>query len=317
MAHTVVYRSESGVVFDDRLSILQFVEPEKVLWVDIIHPDDDDRSLLTSYCGAVFQPQSQTEEIESSSRFVDMEEQVIMNSHFLYQSDEEYHAFGVNFIIRNNILITTRFTELRSFSEVQHRIRLNPRPYHTGFHIAVALFELRVDFDADLLESIVRRTSKAARSITADRNLQDESLLNIVRLQEMTMRITESVIDKERVVLSMLRSEWFPPDCNARLQILLKDIESLRQHAEFNFNRLEYLQDSLLGLINLDQNRIIKIFSVLAIIFMPPTLIASAYGMNFRFMPELEWIFGYPFALFLMIGSSVLTYLVFRLRRWL
>ena len=208
-----------------------------MLWADVFHPDEDDRLLLTSYCGAIFQPQSQTEEIESSPRFVDTEEQIIMNSHFLYQSDEEYHAFGVNFIIRINIVITMRFTE--------------------------------------------------------------------------------SVIDKERVVLFMLHSEWFPPDCNAPLQILLKDIDSLCQHAEFNFSRLECLQDSLLGLFNLDQNRIIKIFSVLAIIFMPPTWIASAYDMNFRIMPELEWIFVYSSALFLMVGFSVLTYLVFRLPCWL
>ncbi len=317
MACTVVYRSDSTLAVEEGLSVLQGMEPERVLWIDIVNPDDEDRAFLTDYCGVVFQPQNQSEEIEFSSRFVDMEEQVIINSHFLHPSEEEYHAFGVNFIIRNNILITTRFTELRSFAEMLHRIRLNPRPYHTGFHIALALFELRVDFDADLLESIVRRTSTVAHSITAERKLQDKSLLSIVRLQEMTMRITESVIDKERVVLSMLRSEWFPPDCNVRLQILMKDIESLRQHAEFNFNRLEYLQDSLLGLINLDQNRIIKIFSVLATIFMPPTLIASVYGMNFQYIPELQWEFGYPLALFLMIGSSIATYLLFRIRGWL
>jgi magnesium transporter len=115
----------------------------------------------------------------------------------------------------------------------------------------------------------------------------------------------------------MLKSEFFPPECNQRLRIIIKDINSLLYHSEFGFERLEYLQNTFLGLLNIEQNKIIKIFTVASVVFMPPTLIASLYGMNFKIMPELNWEFGYPFAILLMVLSVAITLGIFRSKKWI
>ena len=131
------------------------------------------------------------------------------------------------------------------------------------------------------------------------------------------MALRENIFDKQRVISSMLRSDKFEKLEQDKLRIIIKDINSLLEHTAFNFERLEYLQDTLLGLINIEQNKIIKIFTVASVIFMPPTLIASIYGMNFQIMPELEWEMGYVFALILMVLSSATTLFVFRRKGWL
>jgi magnesium transporter len=153
--------------------------------------------------------------------------------------------------------------------------------------------------------------------VALDKNLQEELILRISDYQELTMMLRENIIDKQRVLSALLRSDFLPRDCDDRLRIILKDIASLLSYTEFSFERLEYLQNTFLGLLGLEQNKVIKIFTVATVIFMPPTLIASLYGMNFHFMPELEWEFGYAFALFLMLGSSAATLLYFKGRKWL
>ena len=140
------------------------------------------------------------------------------------------------------------------------------------------------------------------------------------------MILRENIFDRQRILSSILRSERFPNDIYPRLQLMIKDVNSLINHADFSFQRLDYIQDSALGLINIEQNEIVKIFSVAAVIFLPATLIASIYGMNFHFMPELDWVWeiagytiplGYLFAICLMILSSGLTIWYFRYKKWM
>ena len=148
-----------------------------------------------------------------------------------------------------------------------------------------------------------------------------------ISLLESTMSLRENIFDRQRVLSGILRSERFPNDIYPRLQLMIKDVNSLINHADFSFQRLDYIQDAALGLINIEQNEIVKIFSVAAVIFMPATLIASIYGMNFKFMPELDWTLmlgngwniplGYIFAIGLMIFCSALTIWYFKYKKWL
>mgnify|MGYP001949800929 CR=1 FL=1 len=131
------------------------------------------------------------------------------------------------------------------------------------------------------------------------------------------MLMRENIIDKQRVISSMLRSEFISDELQPRLTIIIKDINSLIEHIKFSFDRLDYLQDAFLGYVNIEQNKIIKIFTIVSVIFMPPTLIASIYGMNFLFMPELDKKWGYPIALLLMLLSSLIILFYFRKRKWL
>jgi Mg2+ and Co2+ transporter CorA len=135
--------------------------------------------------------------------------------------------------------------------------------------------------------------------------------------QDLTMSLREALFDKQRVLSSLLRNEDLMVDSYNRLRIIIKDINSLIEHANFNFTRLEYLQNSFLGLLNIEQNKVIKTFTVVSLVFMPPTLIASIYGMNFHLMPELSSEYGYPIALCLMFISSIIPLAIFKRKKWL
>src|SRR5690606_28418010 len=147
--------------------------------------------------------------------------------------------------------------------------------------------------------------------------LKQDLLLRIARLQENVMLLHETITEKQRVVSSLIRIPEFNKIESERLGIIIRDIASLLQHSQFSSQRLEYLQNTFLGLVNIEQNQVIKIFTVVTVIFMPPTLIASIYGMNFTHMPEVEWAAGYPVALGLMVASSLIFLWYFRRKKWL
>jgi magnesium transporter len=153
--------------------------------------------------------------------------------------------------------------------------------------------------------------------VSDEKLVSKDIIFKISYFQEMNMLLRQNIIDKQRVMQSLLRSEFFPEEYSPRVRSILKDISSLIDHTDFGFERLEYLQETFLGLINLEQNKIIKIFTVVSVIFMPPTLIASIYGMNFTHMPEIGWNYGYLFAVALMVFSSIITLLVFKKNKWL
>ncbi len=289
-----------------------------LIWIDLQAPPIEEIVEVEDYFSVNIPTRLQQEEIESSSRYIETDDCIIANSTFL-QADEDFHFenIHVSFVIKGDLLVTYREGLLRSFAECVKKIKTNPKPIINGRIILLALFETRVDFDADLIESVSRKITIISKQLTNEHSPQAELLKQITNYQETTMHLRENVIDKQRVISSLLRSGEFMEDEKERLRIILRDINSLIDHTNFLFERLEYLQNTFLGLVNIDQNKIIKIFTVVTVVFMPPTLIASLYGMNFKFIPELNWILGYPFAIALMVGSSLLTLLFFKRRKWL
>ena len=176
------------------------------------------------------------------------------------------------------------------------------------------------------MEFVAKQVASLSKDINTEDTIDKEVIHRINALQENTMVLRENIFDRQRILSSILRSERFPNDIYPRLQLMIKDVNSLINHADFSFQRLDYIQDSALGLINIEQNEIVKIFSVAAVIFLPATLIASIYGMNFHFMPELDWVWevggytiplGYFFAIFMMILASGMTIWYFRYKKWL
>jgi len=313
----IYYRNGDKILSAEGLGQIANVERERLIWIDAMGASEEERKELSQLFNFPLQSQQQSEEIESSSRFLELDEIIIANSNFLILREEQYVSEPVSFILKEKLLITFRNAELRSFTETIKKLNSNWRAFGTGYHVAVAVFDARVDFDADMLESIARDSSRAARLIGQQKQMSEKTLLEITRYQEITMMLRENIVDKQRVISGMLRSELFPRECNERLRIMIKDINSLIDHANFSFERLEYLQNTFLGLVNIEQNKIIKIFTVASVIFMPPTLIASIYGMNFANLPEKEWEYGYPFSIGLMVISSMLTLFIFRRKRWL
>ena len=250
-------------------------------------------------------------EIETSSRYIETSDTLVVNTNFLLNN---YDRNPVSFILKNNILISVRSEELASFSETFKKLFANPKNYPTGYHVFLGLLETRIEFDADMIENITQEITTLSNSI---QDADEDILLQIKDLQEKTMMLRENIIDKYRAVSNMLKSTLIPKDLSPKLTILIKDINSLLEHIRFSFDRLDYLQDTFLGFVNIQQNRIIKIFTVVSVIFMPPTLIASIYGMNFNFMPEFQWKGGYPFSILLMICSSLLILWYFKKKKFL
>ncbi|WP_375444446.1 magnesium/cobalt transporter CorA [uncultured Fibrella sp.] len=296
-----------------------FQDTERTLWVDLQNPTPDEIKSVEDKFDVSFQSQQEQAEIESSSRYIEEEDLLVANSNFLIPTrNHEYKTVPVNFLLKDDVLFTYRFADLKSFADMVKKIKSKRAVFSDGAQIMIAIFESRIDYDADLVESLSSRVKEINKQLDLDSKLDREMLLLINDYQELTMSIRENVVDKQRVISAMIRSNgWFTSEEQTRLRTVIKDINSLIDHTNFIFERLEFLQNTFLGLVNLEQNNIIKIFTVLSLVLLPPTLIASIYGMNFANMPEVGWKYGYAFALGLMAISSGLTYYFFKKKNWL
>jgi len=316
---TIFYKSHDSIVSEVDEEILKQIDYEDLLWVDLMDATEHENERVEEFFGVNIQTRQQAEEIESSSRYSETDALIIANSSFLIPSTETYFSEPTSFQLKDGILISTRNRELRSFGDTQRKLSHNPKAYPTGYHIFVALFETRIDMDADMLENIARGITQLSKRINLAKpeDIDQKVILEINTLQENTMLIRENIIDKQRILSGVLKSERFPRDVFPKLQVMIKDTNSLINHADFSFDRLDYLQDTFLGLANIHLNKITKTFTVASVIFMPPTLIASIYGMNFAAMPELQWKIGYPFAIVVMILSSLTNIIIFKLKKLL
>ena len=263
---------------------------DDILWIDMLLPTIKEQKAVENFMEISLQTKQQVEEIESTSKYSEDENAIISNSNFFVPTGDTFIVEPVSFIISNEgVLVSVRSAEFRTFRETEKRLQMNYRNYSTGYHLFISLLEVRIDFDADLVELIAKQVAALSKDINSEDSIDKAVLHRISALQESTMSLRENIFDRQRVLSGILRSERFPNDIYPRLQLMIKDVNSLINHADFSFQRLDYIQDAALGLINIEQNEIVKIFSVAAVIFMPATLIASIYGMNFKFMPELDW----------------------------
>ena len=316
-----IIRNADTDLFDD----LGF---DDILWIDMLQPTIKEQKAVENFMEISLQTKQQVEEIESTSKYSEHENAIISNSNFFVPTGDSFEVEPVSFILSNEgVLVSVRQAEMRTFREAEKRLQMNYRSFSTGYHILISLLEVRIDFDADLVEMVGRQVSTLSKTITKEDSIDKDILLRLSTLQERTMVLRENIFDRQRILSGILRSERFPNDIYPRLQLMIKDVNSLISHTDFSFQRLDYIQDSALGLINIEQNEVVKIFSVAAVVFMPATLVASIYGMNFRVMPELEWVYtlpngfdlplGYIFALCLMVLASGLTIGYFRYKKWL
>lgn len=307
------YHKDNTIRMSRSIEFLKTTSIKNFLWIDLNNVDEEIESELEDYLKIYIQEEEEMIEIEMSSRYMETSDSLVVNSNFLLGNFEKE---PVSFILKNNILITVRGEDLLSFQETVKKIQASPRNYPSGYHVFVALLETRVEIDADMIEEMTQRITTLSNSIS--QNPDEKLLMEIKDLQEKTMLLRENIIDKQRAVSSMLKSELIPRELHGRITILVKDINSLLEHIRFSFDRLDYLQDTFLGFVNIEQNKIIKMFTVISVIFMPPTLIASIYGMNFgESMPELSWTYGYEFSIGLMVAAVAVILYYFKRKKWL
>jgi magnesium transporter len=296
------------------INALKNLDKHDIVWIDLLDVSDKTEDTLEGFLKIDIQEDEEMEEIEKSSRYIQTDDSIVANSNFLR---EDFSVEPVNFIIKNNILVTTRDSELGSFNETMKKMFVNARNFPNGYHVMVALMETRVEKDADMIEDTTDLITTLSGKINAKEEMDEEVLIQIKDLQEKVTLIRQNVMDKQRVISNFLKCDFFPQELQPRLTMIIKDINSLLDYTRFGFDRLDYLQDTFLGLVNIEQNNIIKIFTVVNIVFLPPTLIASMYGMNFDFMPELHWHYGYLWAICLMIVFTLAVLLFFKLKKWL
>ena len=312
----IFYKDNGQMMVSQSETDFATIPYDNVIWIDLFSPSGEEKRAVEQFLGTTIQNRAQVEEIEISSRFSETDQAIFANTSFLIPGPDEYTEETVSFILTDNILTTLRECPLKSFTDLQRRIMAFPKIYDSGHVAFLSILENRIDLDADMVELLSKEINQYNRKVSVGEDISEEFLIDINIIQENTMLIRENIIDKQRVISSILKSANYPKEYQPRLNVLLKDISSLINHTDFGFERLEYLQNTVLGIINLDQNKIMKVFTLVSLLLMPPTLIASFFGMNVNF----GWFIGnslwtWVVILLLMVVSLMIIFWVFKKKK--
>ena len=288
-----------------------------LLWIDLVNPQHDEILAVERQLEMELPTRQESEEIEFSARFWEDEKAITINTYFFFRDDQAAVNENISFTLRERVLVTTRYSHRRIFEDFTRRLLSSPSAFPDGLYVLAGLLDLRIDMDADILEALSKQIVGTGRQNINGVADHASFLDRVTTFEEINITFRENLTDKQRVLSSLLKSPKIPDSMKKEFAIMIKDVNSLITSANFNFERLDYLQDLFLNFMSVEQNKVIKIFTVMSVIFLPPTLIASVYGMNFRFLPELDWYFGYPMALILMALSAVLPIWIFRKKGWL
>jgi magnesium transporter len=267
-------------------------------------------------------------EIEPSSRLYSENGARYMTASLIYDADTDHPKLTVvTFILSGGRLVTVRYDEPRPFARVASKLGRNCPAGITGDAVLIELLDAIIDRAADVLERAGADLDGISRRIFEGRAAKDSpnqryqvSLRDVGRKADLTSKMRESLSSVGRLVLFFANDAQIaklPKEQLTQIRSMSRDVTVLTDYAAFLIDKLQFLLDAVVGMVSLEQNNIIKIFSVMAVALMPPTLIASIYGMNFKHMPELDWTFGYPLAILVMIGAAVVPYLFFKWKRWL
>ena len=297
------------------------IGPNGPIWVDLEAPTDAEKAWITSRFGLTIPDDVADEDIEESARFYEEDNgELHIRSDFLIDDDENPRNVRVAFILFNQVLFSVHDEDLPVFRLLRLRARRIPALISDDRDVLLRLYDADVEYSADALEGIYDNLEEhSAAVLTTD--VSDEEagkvLAAIAHEEDLNGRIRRNVMDTRRAVSFVMRAKMLNAEQFEEARQILRDIESLDSHTAFLFDKINFLMDATVGFININQNKIIKIFSVASVALLPPTLIASIYGMNFQFMPELNFDWGYPYALVLMLASAIVPMWYFRKRGWL
>ena len=303
------------------------VAPDGPLWFDLLNPTSDERDTVVAAVGAAVPTREEMEEIEVSSRLREEDGALYLTATVISGADSPLASSSVvTFMLKDHCLVTIRYEDPKPFNVVSERLSRVPVASLHGETILITLLDAIIDRLADVLERQGEEIEDISRAIFhydgGAKPVGDELhdiMRRIGRVGDLTARARESLVSITRLLLFVINSPLVRGKHvgRERFKTLHRDVTSLADHATFLANKVSFLLDATLGLINIEQTGIIKIFSVAAVVLLPPTVIASIYGMNFEVMPELHWDYGYPFALALMVCSAIVPYLWFKRKDWL
>lgn len=304
------------------------VLPEEAVWVDLVSPSAEEDRLVESLVGIAVPTREEMQEIEVSSRLYMENGARYMTATLMCQSDTEVpRTTAVTFILAGHRLVTVRYDEPKPFSIVTSKLGRTCPAGVRGETVMMELLDAVIDRAADILERVSSEVDIVSRQIfepTQRRSDHTRTYNHIMRTigkkGDLNSKVRESLVSIGRLVLFLANEadgmKW-PKDMRAQLKVMQRDVAALTDHASYLSNKIIFLLDALVGFVSIEQNNIIKLFSVAAVALLPPTLIASVYGMNFKFMPELGWTYGYPMAIGMMLLSALLPFVYFKWKRWL
>lgn len=301
--------------------------PDEAVWIDLVSPTTPEDKMVEELLGVAVPTREEMQEIEVSSRLYVENGARYMTATLMCQSDTASpKTTPVTFILSGHRLVTVRYDDPRPFAIVEHRLSRNCPTKINGEMVLVDLLDAVIDRSADILERIGSEVDQISRTIfepdddRVETTEYNDILKGLGRKGDLTSKVRESQVSIGRLVLFLANEaetmRW-PKDARAQVNSMQRDVVSLSDHSTYLTNKITFLLDALLGSVTIQQNNVIKLFSVAAVVFMPPTLVASIYGMNFRHMPELDWYLGYPLALALMVAAAVGPYFFFKWKRWL
>jgi magnesium transporter len=299
--------------------------PESAVWFDLIQPTQLEDKLVESVVGISVPTREEMQEIEVTSRLYVENGARYMTATLMCQSDTDTpKTTAVTFILSGHRLITVRYDEPRPFMIVGTKLaRVCPAGVN-GESVLMELLDAVIDRAADILERIGAEVDRVSHDIfepEADQKRSHQEILrSIGRKGDLTSKVRESLVSIGRVLLYLANeadSMRWAKETRSQLRGMQRDVQSLSDHATYLSSKITFVLDAMLGVVSIEQNNIIKIFSIAAVVLMPPTLVASIYGMNFKQMPELEWQYGYPLAIILMLIAAALPYVFFKWKNWL
>jgi magnesium transporter len=302
--------------------------PDGAVWFDLVTPTVAEDKLLERSLGIAVPTREEMQEIEVSSRLYIENGARYMTATLMCQSDTmSPKTTPVTFILSGRKLLTVRYDEPRPFTLITNKLARACAPTVSGETILMDLLDAVIDRAADILERAGTEIDRVSHDIfepegrRVDRTITYRYILKTIgRKGDLTSKVRESLVSIGRLLLFLANEadglKW-PKEMRSQLKSMQRDVQSLSDHVTYLGNKVTFLLDAMIGVMQVEQNNIIKIFSVAAVALMPPTLIASIYGMNFKHMPELDWTFGYPLAIVIMIIAAILPYWFFKWKRWL
>ncbi|PJG53129.1 magnesium transporter [Bradyrhizobium forestalis] len=302
--------------------------PENAVWIDLVSPSAAEDKAVERLAGIAIPTREDMQEIEISSRLYMENGARYMTATLMCQSDTDMpRTTAVTFILGDHRLVTVRYDLPKPFALVEAKLARSCTPSITGEMVLMELLDAVIDRCADILERCGTEIDQVSHDIfepESERHGQakrySQILISIGRKGDLTSKVRESLVSIGRVVTflsAVVEGVKWSKDMREQLKTMQRDVASLTDHASYLSNKITFVLDAMLGVVNLEQNNIIKLFSVMAVVLMPPTLIASVYGMNFKVMPELEWVHGYPMALVMMLIAAIVPYWIFKWKKWL
>ena len=324
-----IFTLANGRLFQEEIESLEELTRFQPIWVDLENPTVEEKRWIKQHYGLSIPEDAMDDDIEESARFYEEDNgELHIRSDFLIDDDEDPRSVRVAFILNQHnanlksrgVLFSIHDEDVPVFRLLRMRARRAPGLIEDAKEVLLALFDGDAEYSADTLENIYDELEKVSKQVLAG-DVTDtragEVLGAIARQEDLNGRIRRNVMDTRRAVSFMMRSKMLNSNQFEEARQILRDIESLDSHTAFLFDKINFLMDATVGFININQNKIIKIFSVASVALLPPTLIASVYGMNFQHMPELAKEWGYPYALLLMLASALGPMWYFRKRGWL